>query len=96
MRAWFLTGLGLVFAAQLSFSAGPAQAERPYMDVLGATSPPIGYVELCQRQPAFCAERTSNPTVVQLDERSWTELLTVNMFVNRTVAPVTDADLYGR
>ncbi|MEM1289446.1 MAG: transglutaminase-like cysteine peptidase [Pseudomonadota bacterium] len=83
-------------ALSLALSAQAAQADHPFMAVLGATSAPIGYVELCQRDPSFCVQRTSNPTIVSLDDRSWRELLDINSYVNRTVLPVTDADLYGR
>lgn len=96
MKAMLLSALGLGMCASVSLTVNPAQAERPFMDVLGATSPPIGYVELCERQPAFCDQRTNSPTVVQLDERAWADLLAINAFVNNSVEPVTDADLYGR
>lgn len=72
-----------------------AHAEVPYMEVLGATSAPIGYVQLCQRDPSFCVPRNEAPAVVQLTEPSWRDLLAINTYVNQAVVPMTDEDLYG-
>ncbi|MBO6674065.1 MAG: transglutaminase-like cysteine peptidase [Rhizobiales bacterium] len=82
---------GTLFAGQM----GVAHAELPYMEVLGATSAPIGYVQLCQRTPSICVQRTASPSVVQLSETSWRDLLAVNTHVNQAIQPVTDAELYG-
>ncbi|MBV6657025.1 MAG: transglutaminase-like cysteine peptidase [Devosiaceae bacterium] len=88
--------LALMMAGASTAGATTAQAEAPFMQMLGATSAPIGYVELCQRSPEFCIQRTSSPTVVTLTQNSWHELLAVNHHVNQTVLPITDHDLYGQ
>lgn len=87
--------LGILTGALMLGSASAAKADIPFMEMLGATSAPIGYVQFCQRQPSECVQRTSSPTVVQLSQQSWSELLAINTHVNQTVLPVTDDELYG-
>lgn len=84
----------LLIAGQMG-GASIAKADIPYMEMLGATSAPIGYVHFCQRMPAMCAQRTPSPSVVALTEQSWRDLLAVNTHVNQSILPVTDHDLYG-
>ncbi|MGD1885833.1 MAG: transglutaminase-like cysteine peptidase [Cohaesibacteraceae bacterium] len=87
--------LGAVIGGLLAGQVSVAHADLPYMEVLGATSAPIGYVQFCQRTPNACIQQTAAPTVVQLNEASWGELLAINTHVNQTIQPITDADLYG-
>lgn len=87
--------LGLLLGTMLAGHTGAAQAEIPFMEMLGATSAPIGYVQLCQREPSACIHRTATPSVVALTDQSWSDLLAINTYVNRAVQPITDADLYG-
>jgi predicted transglutaminase-like cysteine proteinase len=87
--------LGIIAGTLFAGQVGVAHAELPYMEVLGATSAPIGYVQLCQRTPSICVQRTASPSVVQLSETSWRDLLAVNTHVNQAIQPVTDAELYG-
>lgn len=92
----FGIGIGLVVAGLIFGMPSAGNANAPYMELVGATSAPIGYVELCQRQPSVCVAATLTPSVVSLTQKSWNELLSVNTYVNQTVEPVTDADLYGQ
>lgn len=87
--------LSLLLGAVMAVGVSSAHAEVPYMDVLGPTTAPIGYVQLCQREPSFCVPRNEAPSVVQLTEPSWRDLLAINTYVNQAVAPMTDEDLYG-
>ncbi len=87
--------LGIIVGTLAAGHMTAVNADTPYMEVLGATSAPIGYVHLCQRLPASCVQRTSSPSVVQLTEASWADLLAINTHVNQVILPVTDADLYG-
>ena len=83
--------VGTIMAGHLSV----AHADVPYMEIMGATSAPIGYVQLCERTPEICIQRTASPSVVQLSEASWRDLLAVNTHVNQAIHPITDAELYG-
>ena len=87
--------LAMLVGSWMVGHAGVAQAEVPFMEMLGATSAPIGYVQFCQREPSACLQRTASPTVVQLSQESWAQLLSINTHVNQTIYPVTDAELYG-
>lgn len=87
--------LGAVLGGILASQVATAHAEIPYMEVLGATSAPIGYVQFCQRTPPACGQQTPAPSVVELTEASWRELLAVNTHANQAILPMTDADLYG-
>jgi predicted transglutaminase-like cysteine proteinase len=42
---------GIIAGAIVAGQMGVAHADVPYMEMLGATSAPIGYVQFCQRQP---------------------------------------------
>jgi predicted transglutaminase-like cysteine proteinase len=86
---------GIIAGAIVAGQMGVAHADVPYMEVLGATSAPIGYVQFCQRLPDACVQRTASPSVVQLSEQSWRDLLAINTHVNQIIQPVTDLELYG-
>jgi predicted transglutaminase-like cysteine proteinase len=67
-----------------------------FMKSFGQTLPPIGYVTFCREHEAEC--RPSGPIVerMQLTAQKRNELERVNRYVNQSVSPVTDLDLYGK
>ena len=67
-----------------------------YMGAFGNSLPPIGYVTFCRDHAAEC--RPSGPIVdrEQLTAQRRNELERVNRFVNQSVKPVTDLELYGK
>ncbi len=81
---------GLVFGA-----AGRADADNPSMQVGGATNPPVGYLDFCQKFPTECVARGAD-TPELLNEDTWRDLQEVNMLVNRIVTPATDLEIYHR
>lgn len=68
----------------------------PFMRVFGHALPPIGHVDFCRRHGGDCRPAPSRSNRVVLDAQRWEELQEVNDLVNRSIAPVTDLDLYGR
>jgi len=56
---------------------------------------PIGWTQFCRDNPTDCRIPRSAETVKRLDERSWRELLAVNLQFNKAIAPVTDQEQYG-
>ena len=58
------------------------------------TSIPVGHLEFCKTRPQECGPNKNIVEAVSLDERLWGELLNINAYVNQTVIPVTDQDLY--
>jgi predicted transglutaminase-like cysteine proteinase len=66
------------------------------MQSFGNTLPPIGYVTFCREHDAECRPETSYTDRVQLTTTKRRELEQVNSYVNGTIKPVTDLDLYGK
>lgn len=56
---------------------------------------PIGWTQFCADNPNECRTPRSAQTKMRLDERSWSELLQVNLKFNRAIEPVTDQDQFG-
>jgi predicted transglutaminase-like cysteine proteinase len=67
-----------------------------FLQSFGNSLPPIGYVTFCKDHEAEC--KPSGPIVdrMQLTARKRNELERVNRYVNQSVKPVTDLDLYGK
>jgi predicted transglutaminase-like cysteine proteinase len=60
----------------------------------GSALPPLGYVQFCNRHPADCLPGASRAAPVQLSEARWLQLVQINDYVNRSIAPVTDQELH--
>ncbi|CAD5270691.1 conserved exported hypothetical protein [Bosea sp. 62] len=56
---------------------------------------PIGWQQFCVDNPNDCRTPRSSATVMRLDDRSWSELLSVNLTFNKAIEPVTDQDQFG-
>jgi predicted transglutaminase-like cysteine proteinase len=67
-----------------------------FMGSFGNSLPPIGYVTFCRSHEAEC--RPSGPIVERekLTAQRRNELEWVNRYVNHSVKPVTDLELYGK
>jgi predicted transglutaminase-like cysteine proteinase len=61
---------------------------------LGATLPPKGWVKFCARNPNDCAGELGQRLTVKLDGERWSELTGINAYVNHTIEPATDLELY--
>ncbi len=73
-----------------------APQKAAFLKSFGNSLPPIGYVTFCQEHQGDC--RASGPYAdrVQLTAAKRRLLQQVNSYVNKTVSPVTDLDLYGK
>jgi predicted transglutaminase-like cysteine proteinase len=73
-----------------------APQKAAFLKSFGNSLPPIGYVTFCQEHQGDC--RASGPYAdrIQLTSAKRRLLEQVNRYVNKTVAPVTDLDLYGK
>ncbi len=71
--------------------ASPAAVHAPEF---GVTLPPIGYVQFCARYKGECRETGRGDQQAELNERSWSQIVEVNSFVNTKITPATDIDLY--
>lgn len=97
---WNKAGIlfALAFAAATAAGAmeqGAAAGGRAFAAAYGQTLPPIGYVEFCRRGPESCEIGTRGVRRAELTPERWNELVSVNDYVNRRIAPVTDIEFYG-
>ncbi len=67
-----------------------------FMRVYNASPPPIGYLQFCRRHPTECRPEFTKQRRLELTADRWSELESVNRYVNKTVTPVSDQDLYGK
>lgn len=58
------------------------------------TSIPVGHLEFCNNHPAECRANANPVAALSLDNDLWQQLLNINAYINQTVVPVTDQDLY--
>ena len=71
-------------------------ATAQFATVYGKALPPIGYVEMCAREPKECQALGGRRTRLPLSPQRWNLIYQVNAFVNGKIAPVSDEDLYGK
>lgn len=77
---------------------GTAAASAAPMNMVtsGLTSQPIGHHQFCVANPAECgATGSSAAAPAQLTREAWSAMLEINVGVNRTVVPMTDAQIHG-
>ena len=67
-----------------------------FLQSFGNSLPPIGYVTFCREHEAECRPSGQYAGRVQLTAQKRNELERVNRYVNQSVSPVTDLDLYGK
>jgi predicted transglutaminase-like cysteine proteinase len=79
-----------VAADQAAATAMPA-----FMRIFARTEPPAGYLGFCARQPSLCRQSSETANRVVLTEATLQDLTRINDVVNKTVAPVSDQELYG-
>src|SRR5262245_23476120 len=60
-----------------------------------STRPPIGWVEFCVDHPLKCKVAASMPRDVVLSNKSWTDLVRINRWVNENIKPLTDLEHWG-
>jgi predicted transglutaminase-like cysteine proteinase len=87
----------LILAAMLSvFTASSAFAASASFQVeFGRSLPPIGFVKFCAANPKECKTLGRHSQRVAITQAVWSDLQAVNASVNGSIAPVSDAELYG-
>lgn len=66
-----------------------------YMPVGQQVVPPMGFISFCLDDPSQCEGGTDTPTNMVMTPERWTELNTINDFVNSSVRQVEDIANYG-
>lgn len=92
--------IGAVFLAMASIGLASAAKASGSTDLahLHAGEPsriPMGWAQFCSDNPNDCRVWRASASVARLDDRSWSELLAVNLKFNKTILPVTDQDQFG-
>jgi predicted transglutaminase-like cysteine proteinase len=90
-----LFGLALfVCGSSVAALAGDA-GQTSFMPIGASTTQPIGHYEFCGRHPTECSARTSVNQRVHLTQALWSQLVSVNELVTRTIQPATDLAVWG-
>ncbi len=80
-----------VFAdTAVSRTAGTA-----FMRVFGSAQPPYGFIRFCETAPSHCRPPAGSESRFSVNPERLSELDEVNRFVNRSIQPETDFELYG-
>jgi predicted transglutaminase-like cysteine proteinase len=91
--------IGLIAAVAASaIGAVPAVAgpeQLVHIRASQVTSPPVGWVEFCARQPGECASTATAPRDITLSPEVWKDMVRVNKWVNKTIKPLTDLEHWG-
>ncbi len=90
-----MVGVAVAAAFGLSLSGTTAANSAGPMTVGGYTSQPIGHYEFCKRSPAECRIHPKDVGPEKLTRRLWSEIVRVNVQVNRRIQPMNDFDIYG-
>ncbi|MGV8997879.1 MAG: transglutaminase-like cysteine peptidase [Parvibaculaceae bacterium] len=76
-------------------NAGQTTAASAFMPVGQQVVPPVGYISFCINDPKQCEGGTDKPTNMPMTPERWTELNTVNDYVNSSIRQISDQDNYG-
>jgi len=94
MAVGLLLAASVGHAAAGTMQAAASAAERAFTPVYGRTLPPVGFVEFCGRHKSECAPSGSSRRA-SLTEAGWRQLTEVNSYVNASIEPVSDQELYA-
>jgi predicted transglutaminase-like cysteine proteinase len=92
-------GLACIISAAHAVEADQSGADsnnQQFAAVYGKALPPIGYVEMCAREPKQCRPVGGKPIHLSLSPERWNLVYQVNSFVNGKIAPMSDEALYGK
>ena len=74
----------------------PNTNKGQFQNVYGKALPPIGFVEMCAREPKECQALGGKAVHLSLSPERWNLVYQVNTFVNGKIAPMSDEELYGK
>lgn len=78
----------------LFMSAASATPNEKVLAEFGKSRPPIGYVFFCKRGADECKEADGKTERLVLNTENWNDINQVNTFVNSSIQPASDIDLY--
>ncbi len=89
-----LFGLACLLMA-FSMSAAAASPNDKILAEFGKSRPPIGYVLFCKRGADECKAENGKTERLALTSETWNDINQVNAFVNSSIRPSSDIDLYN-
>lgn len=100
LRAGPAALLAVLLAIDGAAAAGPprqgaAEDEAHFTRAREKTLPPLGFVKFCARNPADCHAQPLSAHPARMSGERWRLVYQLNSYVNGSVAPVSDEDLYG-
>lgn len=87
--------LGLATSAMVTQAFAAGATDLAHLHAGQPSRTPIGWQQFCIDNPNNCRTPRSAATVMRLDDKSWSELLAVNLAFNKAIEPVTDQDQFG-
>lgn len=72
-----------------------AASDLLFISIGDVTRPPIGWIDFCSEHTSECKVNPTAPRDVVLTNKTWSDLVRVNKWVNETVKPMTDMDHWG-
>ena len=78
----------------ISVSAASATPNEKVLPEFGKSRPPIGYVLFCKRGADECKDADGKTERLVLNNENWNDINQVNTFVNSSIRPASDIDLY--
>jgi len=91
---WAIVLFVLVVMPASTAMSDSRHANDRFLTVYGPATAPFGYRAFCDRHRLDCV-LPSQRKRIDLTSQRWDDLETINLIVNRTVTPISDADLYG-
>ncbi len=64
--------------------------------VYAKSLPPVGYVDFCGRGEAECQFHGGKVEMLSLTSENWDQIEQINRFVNTSIRPASDMELYGK
>jgi predicted transglutaminase-like cysteine proteinase len=97
---WFAVALmataGAAGAAETGLMSLFDRSKPSVARVYGQALPPVGYVNFCTRHESECRAIGGTRFQVQMSPERWELLNQVNRFVNGSVKPLTDEEIYSQ
>lgn len=95
-RAAATTRMRIATVALCLFAAPSLASAAAPMATGGLTSQPIGHYEFCKANLAECSIRPRDEGPLALTPALMRQLKSVNAFVNHSIKPMNDFDIYGK
>lgn len=108
VRWWVACVIGVMVCAAPSALADTASAPigrghfefptkgLPSASIYAKSLPPVGYVDFCGRGEAECQFHFGKVEMLSLTSENWDQIEQINRFVNTSIRPASDMELYNK